>query len=188
MHPQISFPEGAIGGSPRHRPEKEGIDFDDLLDGSGGDVGSHGRTGIDAHDDATVKFECERGSSLGKLHSLILIGITAGRGEVIAAKVGRIGDGGDVEGGGVESEWRGVEASRSNGARGGVVFRGSYGEDVIGYEEVSAKHRVSCGLCCGVVDFVTEADKTVDQSKISLPRGKFVLHWLCYGSPIGFSV
>eukprot|EP00804_Cyclotella_cryptica_P015810 CCRYP_006331-RC/>CCRYP_006331-RC protein AED:0.46 eAED:0.87 QI:0/0/0/1/0/0/2/0/203 len=134
-----------VGSTSRHGPEKEGVDFDDLLDCSGGDVGSHRRTRIDAHDDAAVKFERERGSPLGELHSLILIGITARRGEVVAAEVRGIRDSGDVEGGRVEIERGGVEASRSNGAGGGIVFGRAYGEDIVRDGEVSAEHGVWSG-------------------------------------------
>mmetsp|Transcript_1984 Transcript_1984/g.4285 ORF Transcript_1984/g.4285 Transcript_1984/m.4285 type:complete len:286 (-) Transcript_1984:66-923(-) len=87
LHSQITFPERTIGGSSRHGSQKEGIDFNHLFDGSGGDVGTHGGTGVDTDDDAAVPFECEGGGTLGEFDRLGLVAVTAGGGKVIAAKV-----------------------------------------------------------------------------------------------------
>ena len=57
LHAQVPFPERTIGRAARHRPQKEGVDFDDLLDGAGGDVRAHGGAGVDAYDYPAVPFE-----------------------------------------------------------------------------------------------------------------------------------
>ena len=75
-----------------------------------------------------------------------MIGVTAGGGEVVAAKVGGVRNSRDVEGGRVEVQRGSVEASRADGAFGCVLFGGSYGEDVVVDREVGAEHGI--GLDC----------------------------------------
>mmetsp|Transcript_15945 Transcript_15945/g.34729 ORF Transcript_15945/g.34729 Transcript_15945/m.34729 type:complete len:283 (-) Transcript_15945:147-995(-) len=90
LRPQVAFPEAAVGGPAGHGPEEEGIDLDDLLDGPGGDVRSHGRAGVDTDDDPSVELEGEGGRSLGEFHVLFGVGVSAGGGEVVSAEVGGI--------------------------------------------------------------------------------------------------
>ena len=87
MHAQITFPEGAIGGTSGHGTQKEGIDFNDFFDGAGGNVGTHGGAGIHTDDDPAVEFKGEGGGTLGEFDGLAGIGIAAGGGEVVSAKV-----------------------------------------------------------------------------------------------------
>ena len=57
LHPQTAFPVRTVGSTPRHGAQKEWIDFNNLLYGTTGNVGTHGRTTIDTNNDATVEFE-----------------------------------------------------------------------------------------------------------------------------------
>lgn len=97
MHTEVALPEGTVGRSPRHGAQEEGVDFDDLFDGSGGDVGAHGGTGVDADDDPPVEFEREGGGTLGEFDRLALVAVAACRGKVVSAKVRRISHIGNFE-------------------------------------------------------------------------------------------
>lgn len=91
LHAEVPLPEGAVGGAPRHRPQEEWVDFDDLLDGTGRDVRAHGRAGVDAHDDAAVELEREGRRALGEFDGLAHVAVAAGGGEVVPAEVRRLG-------------------------------------------------------------------------------------------------
>ena len=85
---QLTFPVTAIGGSTGHGTEEVGVHFNDLLDGTRGNVTAHGRTRVDGDNDAAVEFEGESGGSLGELDVLAGIGVTTGRAKVRAAVEG----------------------------------------------------------------------------------------------------
>ena len=85
---EVALPKGAVCGTAGHGTEEEGVDLDDLLDGLGGDVCAHGRTGVDRHDDALVEFEGEGGGTLGELDELVGVLVTGGGGKVVAAELG----------------------------------------------------------------------------------------------------
>ena len=85
---EVALPEGAVGGTAGHGTEEEGVDLDDLLDGLGGDVGTHGGTGVDRHDDALVELEGQGGGTLGELDQLVSVLVSGGRGKVVTAKLG----------------------------------------------------------------------------------------------------
>jgi len=85
LHAEFALPVGAVGGAAGHGAQQERVNFNDFFDGTGTDVISHGGTRIDTDDDAAIEFESERGGSFGKLEFLVLVGLTASRGKVVAA-------------------------------------------------------------------------------------------------------
>ena len=87
LHSEVALPEGAVGGAAGHGAEEEGVDLDDLLDGLGGDVGAHGGTGVDRHDNALVELEGKGGRALGELDDLVGVLVAGGGGEVVTAKL-----------------------------------------------------------------------------------------------------
>jgi len=71
---------------------QKGIDFDDLLDGSRGNVVAHSGPRIYGYNDSLVKLECQGGGSLGKLDRLGFISTSTNRGKVAAAIKRRLVD------------------------------------------------------------------------------------------------
>jgi hypothetical protein len=82
LHAEVAFPETAIGGASRHGSQQKGVDLNHLLDSATGNVGTHGGTRIDRHNDAAVELESERGGALGELDLLAIILVSRSRTEV----------------------------------------------------------------------------------------------------------
>mmetsp|Transcript_5361 Transcript_5361/g.8463 ORF Transcript_5361/g.8463 Transcript_5361/m.8463 type:complete len:261 (-) Transcript_5361:224-1006(-) len=97
FHTEIALPKGTIGGATGHGPQQVRVDFNDLLDGTRGNVGTHSRTRVDAHNDATLELEGKSRGSFCKLDILSLVAGTADRGKVAAAIQGGIGNIGQVK-------------------------------------------------------------------------------------------
>jgi len=82
FHTEVTLPEHAVRGPAGHRPEQERVDFDDFLDGTGGDVRALRGPRVDRDDDAAVELERQRRRTLVELDLLVLVSRAADRREV----------------------------------------------------------------------------------------------------------
>lgn len=70
LHRNVFLPELAIGGTTGHGTQDEVIDLDDFADVVRTDEGSHGGSGIDSDQDASLELEGQSGGTLGEVGHL----------------------------------------------------------------------------------------------------------------------